>query len=82
MTLQIGSKEHQREGHTGETWKVPVGNFTERAALTHNTIIPRTNGQLPRRRKAVRRRSRDAKIGRMQINVTTASYLKQKGQKE
>ena len=34
MTLQIGSKEHQREGLTGETWRVPVGNFTERAVMT------------------------------------------------
>lgn len=34
MTLQIGSKEHQREGLTGETWRVPVNNFTERAVMT------------------------------------------------
>lgn len=38
MTLQIGSKEHQREGLTGETWKVRVGNFTERAAMTQTLL--------------------------------------------
>lgn len=38
MTLQIGSKEHQREGLSGETWKVPVGNFTERAAMTQTLL--------------------------------------------
>ena len=32
MTLQIGSCEHRREGLTGESWKVPVGDFTGRAA--------------------------------------------------
>ena len=34
MTLQIGSREHRREGLTGETWKVPVGDFTNRALYT------------------------------------------------
>lgn len=34
MTLQIGSKEHQREGLTGETWRVSVGDFAQRAAMT------------------------------------------------
>ena len=34
MTLQMGSREHRKEGLTGETWKVPVGNFTERALDT------------------------------------------------
>ena len=34
MTLQIGSKEHRREGLQGETWKVPVQDFTGRAAYT------------------------------------------------
>ena len=38
MTLQIGSKEHHREGHSGETWKVPVGSFTERAAMTQTLL--------------------------------------------
>ena len=33
MTLQIGSREHKREGLTGESWKVPVGDFTGRAAV-------------------------------------------------
>ena len=28
MTLQTGSREHRKEGLTGETWKVPVGDFT------------------------------------------------------
>lgn len=27
MTLQIGSLEHRKEGLTGETWKVPVGDL-------------------------------------------------------
>ena len=32
MTLQIGSRENVKEdGKTGETWKVPVGDFTKRA---------------------------------------------------
>ena len=34
MTLQIGSREHRREGLTGETWKVNVGDFTKRAEMT------------------------------------------------
>ena len=34
MTVQIGSKEHRRDGLTGETWKIPVGDFTQRAAMT------------------------------------------------
>ena len=34
MTLQIGSREHRKEGLTGETWKVPVGDFTERGLYT------------------------------------------------
>ena len=35
FTLQIGSKEHQRDGLRGETWKrIPVGDFTRRAAMT------------------------------------------------
>ena len=38
MTLQIGSKEHQREGLTGETWRVPVSNFTERALMTQTLL--------------------------------------------
>ena len=29
MTLQIGSREHMKEGLTGDTWKVNDGNFTE-----------------------------------------------------
>ena len=32
MTLQIGSREHRKEGLTGESWGVPVGDFTGRAA--------------------------------------------------
>ena len=38
MTLQIGSKEHRREGLTGETWKVDVGDFTKRAAMTQAVL--------------------------------------------
>ena len=34
MKLQIGSRQHRREGLTGETWKIPVGDFTQRAQLT------------------------------------------------
>ena len=34
MTLQIGSREHRKEGLTGGTWKVPVGDFRERALYT------------------------------------------------
>ena len=38
MTLQIGSKEHRREGLTGETWKIDVGDFTRRAAMTQAVL--------------------------------------------
>ena len=38
MTLQIGSCEHRKEGLTGETWKVPVGDFTQRALNTHSVF--------------------------------------------
>ena len=38
MTLQIGSKEHRRDGLTGETWKVDVGDFTKRAAMTQGGL--------------------------------------------
>lgn len=38
MTLQIGSKEHRREGLTGETWKVSVSDFTRRAAMTQAVL--------------------------------------------
>ena len=34
MTLQIGSRKRRKEGLTGEIWKVPVGDFTERALYT------------------------------------------------
>ena len=34
MTLQIGSREHRKEGLTGETWKVPVVDFMERPTYT------------------------------------------------
>lgn len=36
MTLQIGSREHRREGLTGEKWKVPVGDFFKRALYTQS----------------------------------------------
>ena len=49
MTLQIGSREHRKEGLTGETWKVPVGDFTERAlytqALLENLTTVLNSGQ-------------------------------------
>ena len=38
MTLQIGSKEHHKEGLTGETWKVGVDDFTKRAAMTQRVL--------------------------------------------
>ena len=39
MTLQIGSIEHRKDGLTGETWKVPVGNFTKRALYTQSVLV-------------------------------------------
>ena len=38
MTLQIGSKEHRREGLTGETWKIPVDDFIQRPAMTQGVL--------------------------------------------
>ena len=38
MSLQIGSKEHQKGGLTGETWRVDVGDFTKRAAMTQAVL--------------------------------------------
>ena len=38
MTLQIGSREHRRKGLTGETWKLPVGDFTNRALHTQSLL--------------------------------------------
>ena len=38
MTLQIGSKEHQKEGLTGETWKIPVGDFAKRAEMAQSLL--------------------------------------------
>ena len=43
MTLQIGSKEHQREGLTGKTWRVPVNNFIQRAAMTQALLMNLAN---------------------------------------
>ena len=43
MTLQIGSREHRREGLSRETWKVPVGNFTQRAAMTQALLMKLSN---------------------------------------
>ena len=31
-------REHRREGLTGETWKIPVGDFTNRALYTHSLL--------------------------------------------
>ena len=42
-TLQIGSREHRKKGLTGETWKVPVGVFTERALYTQALLENLTN---------------------------------------
>ena len=38
MTLQIGSREHIKDGHTGEFWKVPLGDFTTRAMFTQQML--------------------------------------------
>ena len=38
MTLQIGSREHMKDGQTGESWKVPVGDFTKRAMFTQQML--------------------------------------------
>ena len=38
MTLQISSREHVKDGHTGEFWKVPVGDFTKRAMFTQQML--------------------------------------------
>ena len=43
MTLQIGSREHRREGLTGESWKVPVGDFTGRAAYAQALLQKLSN---------------------------------------
>lgn len=39
MTLQIGSKEHQKEGLSGETWKIPVGDFMKRVEMTQTLLM-------------------------------------------
>ena len=38
MTLQIGSREHIKDGHKGEPWKVPVGDFTKQARFTQQML--------------------------------------------
>ena len=43
MTLQIGSREHRKEGLTGETWKVPVCDFTKRALYTQSGLAKLSN---------------------------------------
>ena len=43
MTLQIGSREHRKEGLTGETWKVPVRDFTQRALYTQSVLAKLSN---------------------------------------
>ena len=43
MTLQIGSREHRKEGLTGETWKVPVSDFTKRALHTQSVLAKLSN---------------------------------------
>ena len=42
-TLQIGSREHRKKGLTGETWKVPVGDFTKRALYTQSALSKLSN---------------------------------------
>ena len=36
-------REHRREGLTGETWKIPVGDFTNRALYTHSSLHKLSN---------------------------------------
>lgn len=43
MTLQVGSREHRREGLTGETWTVPVGDFVGRAAYAQALLQKLSN---------------------------------------
>ena len=43
MTLQIGSREHRKEGLTGGTWKVPMGDFTQRAPYTQSVLAKLSN---------------------------------------
>ena len=43
MTLQIDSREHRKEGLTGESWKVPVGDFTGRAAYAQTLLQKLSN---------------------------------------
>lgn len=43
MTLQVGSREHRREGLTGETWKVPVGDFVGKAAYAQALLQKLSN---------------------------------------
>lgn len=38
MTLQIGSKEHQKEGLTGETWKISVKDFVKQAEMAQSLL--------------------------------------------
>ena len=38
MTLQVSSREHIKDGHTGEFCKVPVGDFTKRAMFTQQML--------------------------------------------
>ena len=43
MTPQIGSCEHRKEGLTGETWKVPVGDFKQRALYAQSVLAQLSN---------------------------------------
>ena len=43
MTLEICSREQRREGLTGESWKVPVGDFTGRAAYAQTLLQKLSN---------------------------------------
>ena len=43
MTLQIASREHRQEGLTGETWKLPVDDFTKRPLYTQSVLQKLSN---------------------------------------
>ena len=43
MTLEICSREQRREGLTGESWKVPVGDFTGRASYAQALLQKLSN---------------------------------------
>ena len=38
MTVQISSHKHIKDGHTGESWKVPFRDFTKQAMFTQQML--------------------------------------------